>query len=77
MSSSAMTAYLPPMALSVISDPGRIDPVLDALDNAPLGERFSPEQEAELSEALEDIRAGRARLVPHAEIEDHRPRQAG
>lgn len=49
-------------------DADGFDPVLSALDNAPLGEPFTPEQEAELAEDLADIRAGRARLVPHAEI---------
>lgn len=55
--------------------------MLRALDSAPLGERFTPEQEAELAEAVADIHAGRARLVPHAEMgeafEGTRQRRAG
>lgn len=58
-------------------EPDSFDPVLEALDHAPVGERFTPEQEAELANALEDIRAGRARLVPHTEIEPHWQRHAG
>ncbi|MBK8252450.1 MAG: hypothetical protein IPK82_07240 [Polyangiaceae bacterium] len=46
------------------------DPIFEALDNAPMGERFTPEQEAELAQALEDLRAGRTRLVAHADIDE-------
>ncbi len=44
------------------------DPILAAIDRAPRGEPFSPEQEAELAQDLEDIAAGRARLVAHEDV---------
>ncbi len=44
------------------------DPILAAFDRAPIGEPFSPEQEAELAQDLEDIAAGRARLVAHEDV---------
>ena len=43
------------------------DPILAAIARAPVGKPFTPEQRAELDQDLEDIRAGRARLIPHAE----------
>lgn len=39
--------------------------VLAALDRAPIGEPFTPEQRAELDQQMEDIRAGRSKLVRH------------
>jgi hypothetical protein len=44
------------------------DPVGEALDRAPIGEPWTPEQCAELDQAMEDIRAGRARLVAHEDL---------
>jgi hypothetical protein len=43
-------------------------PVLAAMDRAPTGEPFTPEQEAELAHDLADIAAGRARLVAHEDV---------
>jgi hypothetical protein len=45
------------------------DPVVRALDRAPLGEPFMPEQRAELDQAMADIAAGRVKLVPHADVQ--------
>jgi len=44
------------------------DPVLAALDRAPIGEPFTPEQQAELDQDLADIAAGRARLIAHEDL---------
>jgi hypothetical protein len=44
------------------------DPVLDAIDRAPAGEPFTPEQTAELAQDLEDLAAGRLRLVLHEDV---------
>jgi hypothetical protein len=40
-----------------------VDPVLAALARAPVGEPWTPEQRAELDQAMADIAAGRSRLV--------------
>jgi hypothetical protein len=40
------------------------DPALLALQRAPLGEPFTPEQRAELDQDVADIAAGRVKLVP-------------
>jgi hypothetical protein len=45
-----------------------VDPVLAALDRAPVGEPFTPEQRAELDQDLADIAAGRARLIAHEDL---------
>lgn len=45
-----------------------LDPILAAIDRAPIGEPFTPEQEAELAQDLADIEAGRARLVAHEDV---------
>jgi predicted transcriptional regulator len=43
------------------------DPLLSLLENAPVDdEPVTPEEEAAIEEALEDVRAGR--LVPHEEV---------
>ncbi len=39
------------------------DPVLDAIDRAPLVRRLTPEQRAELAQDLEDLAAGRLQLI--------------
>jgi len=44
------------------------DLVLQALDRAPIGEPFTPEQRAELDQDLADIAAGSARLVRHEDL---------
>lgn len=41
------------------------DPILAAIQRAPRVQRLTPEQRAELDQDLEDIRTGRARLIPH------------
>jgi hypothetical protein len=61
-----MRAKLPCMATADPMPPP-FDPIRAALERAPIGEPFTPEQEAELAQDLEDIRTGRARLVPHEE----------
>jgi hypothetical protein len=46
------------------------DPVLRAFARAPLAEEpMAPEMRADLDHQTDEIRAGRGRLVPHAEIE--------
>jgi hypothetical protein len=40
-----------------------LDPVLAACKRAPVVRRLTPEQRAELDRAVEDIRAGRSRVV--------------
>jgi hypothetical protein len=44
------------------------DPVLAALARAPEGAPFTPEQRAELDQAVADIAAGRARLVRNEDV---------
>lgn len=45
--------------------PSAFHPLLAALERAPIGEPFTPEQRAELDQQMEDIRAGRTKLVRH------------
>jgi len=45
-----------------------IHPVIAAMRRAPIGEPFTPEQRAELDQAMEDIRAGRVKLIPDEEL---------
>lgn len=45
-----------------------VDPVAAAMRRAPLVRRLTPEQHAELAQDLEDIAAGRARLVSHEDV---------
>jgi hypothetical protein len=40
-----------------------LDPILAAIQRAPLGEPFTPEQRAELDQAMEDIAARKSRVV--------------
>jgi len=48
------------------ANPLQLDPVLDALARAPLGEEdMTPEQQAEFAEIVGEYEAGRARLIPH------------
>jgi len=44
------------------------NPILDAIDRAPVGEPFTPEQRAELDKAMEDIAAGRVELVANEDV---------
>lgn len=57
------------------------DAVFEALDRAPLGASLSAEEEAELAQLEDDLRSGRAKAVPHAEvqrvIEEMRRQQGG
>ena len=52
----------------VISNAQPFDPVFAAMDRAPVGEPFTPEQEAELAQDLEDIATGKATLVAHDDV---------
>jgi hypothetical protein len=45
------------------------DPVLDALDRAPMGDPLTAELEAEIARAEDDLRSGRVEAVPHAEVQ--------
>lgn len=61
----------------VISNAQPFDPILAAIDRAPKGEPFTPEQEAELAQDLADIAAGRATLVAHEDVPDALAKIAG
>ena len=41
----------------------RQNPILEALRRAPVGKPFTPEQAAQLGQAMEDIAAGRVKLI--------------
>lgn len=51
-----------------VAKPAPFDPVLDAIKRAPLGEPFTPEQRAELDQAVADIAAGRVKTIPHDDV---------
>jgi Spy/CpxP family protein refolding chaperone len=53
---------------SPLHDPLADHPVARAAARAPRVQRLTPEQRAELDQQMEEIRAGRARLVPHADV---------
>lgn len=53
------------------------DPILAAIDRAPIGEPFTPEQEAELAQDLADIAAGTAKLIAHEDVPDALAKMAG
>lgn len=48
--------------------PAQRDPVLEALDGAPLVRSLSAEQRAELEEDVRQITEGRAELVGHEDV---------
>ena len=48
--------------------PVPFDPVLDAIARAPLVRALTPEQRGELDRDREEIAAGRANLVSHADV---------
>jgi hypothetical protein len=48
--------------------PEPADPIHAALQRAPLVRRLTPEQRAELDRDMEDIAAGRARIVAHEDV---------
>jgi hypothetical protein len=51
------------------ANPLQLDPVLDALARAPLGEEdMTPEQQAEFAEIVTEYEAGRARLIRHEDV---------
>jgi hypothetical protein len=51
------------------ANPLQLDPALDALARAPLGEEdMTPEQQAEFAEIVAEYEAGRARLIPHEDV---------
>jgi hypothetical protein len=56
--------------MSGSAEPGSVDPMLDVLVLAPIGEPWTPEQRAELDRAVTEVEAGRARLVRHDDVPD-------
>ena len=50
------------------AEPEQVHPVIAALRQAPIVHRLTPEQRAELDQQIEDIRAGRTRLVRHEDV---------
>ena len=50
------------------ADPDSVHPVVAALRRAPVVRRLTDEQRAELDQALEEIRAGRARVVRQDDV---------
>lgn len=44
------------------------DPVLEALDRAPIGEPFPSDVLAALDETMKDLAAGRIQLVAHEDV---------
>lgn len=57
---------MPSMAATAVPVPR--NPVLDALDRAPLVRALTPQQRAELDQDVADIASGRAKLTPHADL---------
>ena len=49
-------------------EPSEEHPVIAAIKRAPRVERLPPELRAQLDRQMEDIKAGRARLVRHEEL---------
>jgi len=45
-----------------------VHPVIAALRRAPKGEPLTPEQRAELDQAMEDMRTGRSRVVRQEDV---------
>lgn len=50
------------------ADPKPFDPVLAAIERAPIENSLTPEQRAELDQAMADIAEGRARLIAHEDV---------
>ena len=44
------------------------DPILEALDRAPMGEPFTPDQRAELDQAMAEVAAGRVKLISNEDV---------
>jgi hypothetical protein len=53
-----------------------VHPVIAAMRRAPRVNVLTPEQRAELDQAVEDIQAGRVKLIPHEELEAWREAHA-
>lgn len=54
--------------MDAVARPALRDPVLEALERAPLVRALSAEQRAELDQDVADIAEGRAELVLHADV---------
>jgi hypothetical protein len=48
--------------------PLQVNPLIEALRRAPLGEPLTPEQEAELAQDVADLAAGRVHPVAHDDV---------
>jgi hypothetical protein len=46
----------------------RFDPILDAIDHAPIGDPFTLEEEADLRRAVADIASGRTKPVAQKDV---------
>lgn len=68
MKLSAPRVTLHDMKPSGLSAPR--DFLLEAIERAPVGEPFTPEQRAELDQAMEDIAAGRVALIANDDVPD-------
>lgn len=55
-------------AMATVEHATDLDPVLAAIARSPRGAPFTPEQRAELDHAMEEIAAGRARLVRNEDV---------
>src|SRR5262245_61639276 len=56
-------------ALMATANPLLLDPVLEALARAPIGEEdMTAEQQAEFAAIVAEYEGGRARLVPHEDV---------
>jgi hypothetical protein len=62
----ASLLYFPGM--SIAARASDLDPVLAALDAAPVVRWLTPEQRADLDEAMAEIAAGRVELVEHDDV---------
>jgi predicted transcriptional regulator len=58
------------VSLMATADPVSLpdDPILAAIARAPRVQRLTAEQRAELDQAMEDIAAGRVKLVPNEDV---------
>jgi predicted transcriptional regulator len=58
---------LKPMSAPTLAE-RPVHPMLTALANAPVVQWLTPEQRAELDQAMEDIAAGRVQMVAHDDV---------
>ena len=56
------------MVITAAAKTAPLDPVADAVRRAPVGEPFTPEQRAELDQAVKDIDAGRVKLIDQDDV---------